>query len=83
MKTFLVGRGRISGTYADGFHHVREDGKMYSVIDNGGRDFYRGELELVLSDIKRHREKLLEELKELEEAERVLSEGSHDRSVHP
>ena len=75
---YLVGKGRISGTYADGFHRIDASGLPRSLVGHAidghaiTREFYEGEREQILSDIRRHREVLIRELKDLEEAEKAI-----------
>lgn len=70
MKIYVVGAGQISGTYADYFHKVREDGKVGYFADRVPTDLERTR---ILEDIRRHREILVQELTALANAERALT----------
>jgi len=69
VTQLLVARGRISGTYADGFHVLAADGRPISLTGPGSRDFFDGERDQILRDIERHRASLLSELDALRRAE--------------
>lgn len=64
-----IARGQISGTYADSFHYLSRTGKTGYHLD---RDPYPEEKERMLSDLRRHREVLVQELTNLALAERLL-----------
>lgn len=68
-KTYIVAKGTICGTYADGFHLVTSSGKIGYYLD---RDPEPQERKLILADIVRHREVILKELHNLAMAERAL-----------
>ena len=69
-ESFVVARGRISGTYADSFHHILGDGSLD--IAGFRRVPNPVEREEILSDIRRHRKILLCELQSLSGAEAAL-----------
>ncbi len=70
MKFFLVGKGRIGGTWADNFHCINEDGTV------GGPQYARkmspSERKQIAIDIERHRAKIVEELADLDKAKQIL-----------
>lgn len=66
---YIIAAGRISGTYADYFHRISSDGKTGYYMD---RDPTPEEKELMLKDIIRHRERLVQELTDLAAAEKLL-----------
>lgn len=69
-KHFAVAKGRISGTYADSFHLISEDGKIGYNLD---RDPSPAQISDIIDDIRRHRETLLNELLSLSLAEKALT----------
>ncbi len=70
MLMYVVGKGRIGGTWCDSFWCVNEDG---TIGGQYARCMAPSERETLLADIQRHRQKLLEELAELDAAERILN----------
>lgn len=69
-QVFLIAKGKISGTYADGFHRITASGKTGYYLD---RDPTPEEKELMLTDIARHREIIMLELVGLYAAEKALT----------
>jgi hypothetical protein len=69
-KFYLVGTGKISGTYADSFHRISHDGKIGLNLD---RDPSPHEIDRILSDVKRHRAVLLMELADLDAVESLFN----------
>lgn len=67
--TLNVAAGSISGTYADSFHHVHEDGDVGVYFKHKPDEEER---KLFLADIIRHREQLVHELTILAGVERAL-----------
>ena len=76
-EVFLVARGKIGGTWASGFHKILPDGRPICLTTYSSREFYKGEREEVLSDILRHKQKLLSELAELDKAELAIRMHPH------
>lgn len=75
---YLIGKGKISGTYCDYFWKINSEGKV-------GYEFCRypfaEEIQQMLNDIGRHRTSLLQELDELEKAEQLLNAAQEDENL--
>jgi hypothetical protein len=65
---FLVGRGKIAGSFCDSFWRI--DASGYHIVT--GAPVTETERELIRADIARHRASLMRELNDLENVERVL-----------
>lgn len=68
-KFYLVGTGKISGTYADSFHRISHSGKIGLDLNRAPTKF---EIDRILSDAKRHRAVLLMELADLDAVEALF-----------
>lgn len=68
-ELYLIGKGRIGGTYCDSFWKVDSEGKTgYQCF----RYPFAEEIPKMLSDIARHRKQLRKELNDLAKAEKLL-----------
>jgi hypothetical protein len=82
-ELYVIGQGRIAGTYCESFWPFNSEGKT-------GYECYRypfaEEIPLILTDLARHRKQLRKELSELAKAERLLKRAQQDenyRAVTP
>lgn len=74
---YLIGKGRISGTYCDSFWKINSEGKTgYQCF----RYPFAEEIPKMLSDIAKHREQLLKELDDLSKAEDLLRRAQTDEN---
>lgn len=70
-KRILIGRGQISGTYADSFHCLNYQGEVIGTTGKV-REPFEGELDQIRSDLKRHLASVRRELRALRRAEKLL-----------
>lgn len=74
-ELYVIGQGRIGGTYCESFWGLNSEGKT-------GHECYRypfaEEIPLILADLARHRKQLRKELSELAKAEKLLKRAQQN-----
>jgi hypothetical protein len=74
---YLIGKGRIGGTYCDSFWKINSEGKTgYQCF----RFPFAEEIPLMLADIRRHRQQLRKEMEDLDNAEELLKRAQLDEN---
>ena len=74
---YLIGKGRIRGTYCDSFWKINSEGKTgYQCF----RYPFLEEIPLMLADICRHRAQLRKEMEDLDNAEELLKRAQLDEN---